>query len=899
METGFEMRASLAIKEPKLVEKWANEHLYKQMNEVRKGREYVLHDGPPYANGDIHCGHMLNRLLKDFVIRYKNMRGYKTPFVFGWDTHGLPIETAIAKTGVDRKKMKIEDFRDLCKNYALKQVAHQKEQIQRLGCLGDYSDPYLTLNPEYEARQIEVFAEMALQGIIYKGLKPVYWSPSSESALAEAEVEYQDIEAKTIYFYFDLESGNGILPDDAKALVWTTTPWTIPADQAIALNPRFDYGLYETEKGKFLFLVSLEEKIKEILDVETCSLIKKYKGQELEGIKAIHPLYPNKRSPFIVANYVTEDSGTGLVHIAPDFGTDDFIACLKYGIKPFQPIDERGYCHYEEGDPLNGLFYEESNDVVIDLLTKNGHLLKEIDIVHSYPHDWRTHKPVIYRATPQWFCSISPIKEKLLEEIKKVEWKPAWGYEKMVNMVKDRSDWCISRQRAWGVPIPIIYNEDDTPIIEKEVFDHIRDIIRKEGSNGYFVRSAKELLPEGYTNSHSPNGEFHKETDIMDVWFDSGSSWHGVLEERGLTYPADLYLEGNDQYRGWFNASLTLSTAYNGVSPFKKCLTHGWVMDENWQKMSKSKGNGIDPSKVANMFGADILRLWASSVNYASDVRISESIIATISDQYRKIRNTFRFLLGNLHDGNGKAYEVPEEVPELFPVDKWILGEFEELKENVLSYYEDFAFPSVNNALTSFMVELSSFYLDIQKDVFYCEGASSKRRKAAQYVAYTIAKELMLLFEPILPFTMDEAYSYLPMNDKKISPQLEEMPEVTHLYADCKADYEAFMKLRSAVLKALENERALGHIGSALEAHIEVSYPDEHLVSLLKEMGEEESSRLFGVSEASFKVGEEEIKVVHAEGESCARCRKIHSHMHHNAQGEALCDRCSEVLEGN
>jgi isoleucyl-tRNA synthetase len=560
-QSGFEMRGNLTQKEPVMLKKWQDEKIYEKMNENREGcEEYLLHDGPPYANGDIHCGHMLNRLLKDFTIRYKNMCGFKTPFVFGWDTHGLPIEVKVTKSGVNRKAMSVPDFRNLCKEYAYKQVDRQKAQIVRLGCLGDYDHPYLTLMPEFEAREIDVFAAMALKGLIYKGLKPVYWSPSSESALAEAEVEYQDVVAKTMYVTFDVADGKGLLPADAKIVIWTTTPWTIPADLALTVNPLFEYGLFQTNRGKLVFLLSLQEHLKQELSLTECTLLKSFKGQQMEYISVHHPLY-KRLSTVIVNSFVTEDSGTGVVHTAPDHGVDDFNACLKYGIKPFCPVDERGYMHLEETDPCNGKFYEEANDIVIEELKANGHLLKEVDITHSYPHDWRTHKPIIFRATPQWFCSIEPIREELLKKIHAIKWEPAWGEQKMVNMIKDRSDWCISRQRAWGVPLPIIYNEDGTPIVEKAVFDHIRGIIALEGSNAWFAKSEKELLPDGYTNAHSPHGNFRKETDIMDVWFDSGSSWNGVLRQRGLKYPADLYLEGNDQYRGWFNASLILSVA--------------------------------------------------------------------------------------------------------------------------------------------------------------------------------------------------------------------------------------------------------------------------------------------------------------------------------------------------
>jgi isoleucyl-tRNA synthetase len=895
--TAFEMRGNLTVKEPLLLAQWDQEKLYEKMNANRAGcEEFLLHDGPPYANGDIHCGHMLNRLLKDFVIRSKNMEGYKTPFVFGWDTHGLPIEVKVTKSGVNRKAMSVAAFRSLCHDYALKQVEHQKGQIHRLGCLGDYAHPYLTLLPEYEARQIDVFASMALKGLIYKGVKPVYWSPSSESALAEAEVEYQDVTAKTMYVAFDFADGLGVVPNSAKIIIWTTTPWTIPADLAVTLNPAFEYGLFRTEKGDFVFLCSLRDKLQSELGFKECALLKSFHGQDLEGASVHHPLYP-RLSKVICAAFVTEDSGTGCVHTAPDHGLDDFNACLKYGIKPFCPVDERGYMHLEKGDPCDGKFYEEANDIVIQELKDNGHLLKEVDIVHSYPHDWRTHKPVIFRATPQWFCSIEPIREQLLQEIHAIQWEPAWGEEKMVNMIKDRSDWCISRQRVWGVPLPIIYCEDDTPIVDAAVFKHIRDLIAKNGSNAWFELDEKALLPEGYANAHSPHGKFRKETDIMDVWFDSGSSWNGVLKERGLSYPADLYLEGNDQYRGWFNASLILSTAVNGVAPFKKVVTHGWVMDENWQKMSKSAGNGIDPSKVANQYGADILRLWAATVNYETDVRISESIIASVSETYRKIRNTFKFLLGNLQNGQNKPYVCPAKAPALAPIDEAILAELEEVRNGALTSYDAYDFASVASSLTNFLVELSSFYLDYAKDILYCEDVSSARREAVQYVFYQLARELCLFYNPILPFTMEEVYKNLPLPQRQESPQLEDFPKASHDYdPQVLANYESFLKLKDQVNKALEAKRAEGLIGSSSEARLFIAYNEEAVLAWLSQQDAREVSRLFGVSQCLVKPGEPKIEVTKAEGEVCARCRLAPGDVIATPEGP-LCARCRAVLK--
>lgn len=890
--SAFPMRAGLSEKEPKMVEAWRNGHLYEKMNENRVNAPvFMLHDGPPYANGDIHCGHALNRCLKDFIVRFKNMDGYKTPFIFGWDTHGLPIEIKVTKSGVNRKTTPTAEFRKICENYARTQVDHQKGQIERLGCLGDYDNPYLTLLPEFEARQIDVFATMALKGLIFKGVKPVYWSPSSESALAEAEVEYHDVGAKTMYVAMDVVDGKGIIPNGASFIIWTTTPWTIPANQAIAVNPKFEYGVFSTNKGTFVFLTSLKEKLSEELGFEDVTLLSSFHGQDIEGATYTHPLY-GRTSPIILAAYVTDDSGTGLVHIAPDHGVDDFNACLKYGIKPFCPVDEKGIMHLEEGDPCNGKFYEEANDLVVEELAENGHLLKEIDIVHSYPHDWRTKKPVIFRATPQWFCSIDPIREDLLKAIHEISWYPAWGETKMANMIKDRADWCISRQRVWGVPIPIIYNEDGSPIIEKEVFDHIRDLVREHGSNVWFEREAKDLLPEGYTNPASPNGNFRKETDIMDVWFDSGSSWNGTLVERGLKYPSDLYLEGADQYRGWFNSSLIVSMAVNGVPPFKSCVTHGWVMDEKWAKMSKSAGNGIDPNKLASMYGADILRLWAASVDYHSDVRLGESIIQTTTDNYRKIRNTFKFMLGNL-----EGYSSKEEVHYSL-VDTFVLARLEAVKNKALSCYNAYDFAGVVNSIVGFLSgDMSSFYLDYAKDILYCDSLSSPRRKAIQSVIARAASELCYLLNPILPFTMEEVHGYLPEQTHD-HVQLEDMPKTSNEFGKETLDlYADFLRLRDVALKALESGRAEGKYGVSSDAELGLVVASKPLLDALLGESEEMRRKLFMVAKLTIKEGKEDAAEAKASsGVTCPRCRQKVDALHaHNE--DSVCERCLHALE--
>lgn len=906
METNFEMRGNLNIKEPLLVKKWADEKVYNKMNEDQPLGEYMLHDGPPYANGAMHCGHMLNRILKDFVVRYKNMCGYKTPFVFGWDTHGLPIENMVTKSGVNRKTTPIFEFREKCKEYALSQVERQKSDIRRLGCLGDYDSPYLTLLPEFEAREIHVFSEMALKGLIYKGLKPVYWSPSSESALAEAEIEYYDVKAYTIYVSFDTVDGKNVVPNDTKFIIWTTTPWTLPANLAICAHPQFIYGLFKTDKGNFVFLSELKDTLIEKLGFTTCELVKEIKGSELEGILVKHPFY-DRTSVLILGDYVTAETGTGLVHIAPGHGEDDFNVCLKYGIKPYCPVDEHGKLTSDAGERLAGLFYEDANLEVLKILEENNCLLKEEDIVHSYPHDWRTHKPVIFRATPQWFCSIEPIRDQLIEEIKKVNWTPKWGETRMVNMIKDRADWCISRQRAWGVPIPIIYCEDNTPIIDKDVFDHIEKLIKENGSNIWYKLSEKELLPEGYTNSHSPNGIFRKEKDIMDVWFDSGSSWNGVLNERGLKYPADLYLEGSDQYRGWFNSSLILSLAVNEKAPYKNVVSHGFVMDEHWEKMSKSKGNGIDPLKIINIYGSDVCRLWASLVDYQQDARISESIVKTISEQYRKIRNTLRFLLGNLNNGSvNDSFKEEDKVDTFEKIDLYVLARLEEVKNKVIDNMDSFNFINAISEILKFVSDdLSSFYFEITKDILYCENKTSLRRRQVQTVLNEVLFTLMRLLNPILPFTMDEVNSNYPLRSKD-NVQYYRYPTKSNIYSkDLLDEYSLIKTLRNDVLKALEEKRALGEIKSSLLASVDLEIKDEKIKAIIDTYPHVEVERLFIVSKVVLKDNVEGFKgevsnslVSKHTGVRCDRCWNYKDEDEIITEGEVhLCPRCKKAME--
>lgn len=888
----FEMRANLAQKEPTYVKHWSEMDLYHKMLEKNDGREaFYLHDGPPYANGDMHAGHALNKILKDMIIRYKSLKGFYTPFTPGWDTHGLPIENAVVKNGVDRKTTPIVDFRKQCAKYAFKQVDRQRKQLLRLGVVGDYENPYITLTKEYEKGQIEIFADMALKGYIYKGLKPVNWSPSSESALAEAEIEYKDVTAKTIYVRFQVTEAKGPISVGDYFVIWTTTPWTLPANLAICLNPLFTYGVFKTDKGNLIFLKSKAEELKETLGLSECELIKEFKGSEVELSKCKHPYY-DKDSLIILGDYVSDDAGTGCVHIAPGHGLDDFKVCLKYGIKPYCPVDEHGYMTKDAGEELAGLFYEEANDKSIELLERNGALLKLIEITHSYPHDWRTGKPLIFRATPQWFCSLSAIKQNLLDEVEKVSYSPKWGKVRLHNMIEGREDWCISRQRAWGVPIPIIYAEDGTAILDKKVFDHIAELIGQYGSNVWYEREAKDLLPEGYTTEHSPNGLFTKEKDIMDVWFDSGSSFRSVDIAKGYPYPADLYLEGNDQYRGWYNSSLILAVATTGIAPYKSIVTHGMIVDGNGEKFSKSKGNGVDPNKICDTYGADILRLWVSTIDFQAESKLSEELIKIVSESYRKIRNTFKFMLANLFDDAEHVFD-PECEYELSELDKMILAKLNSLMETVDKEYASYDFIGVQSAIFNFMVnDLSAFYLDLAKDVLYCDAVDSLRRKGVQKVLYEMVRKLSIALSPILPFTMEEVNDHLHKGATPGSIALSDYPteKVDEVALN---EYKNLVAIRNKALKLLEVARSNGLFGQNPEASLTLSLEGEQL-ALANKLGEEELARILQVAKVTLGENEGATKFV---GERCERCWCYFDHLEEDSEGHHICERCAEVIK--
>lgn len=896
--TDFEMRGNLPSKEPIIQAKWEESNLYEQMLENRKGaKQFVFHDGPPYANGNIHNGHALNKILKDLVVRSRFMSGYNTPYIPGWDTHGLPIETAIQKLGTDRKSMSTFEFRKLCYAYALQQVEIQKEGIKKLGTLADFKHPYLTLQKEFEANQIEVFGKMALSGMIYKGLKPVYWSPSSESALAEAEIEYHDKKDATIFVAFNVTEGCGVLQGDERFVIWTTTPWTIPANLAICLNAEMEYAVVDTEKGKLIFLLKMVDELCDKFKLEKRVVLKTFKGSQLEGIKTKHPFY-DRESIVILGDHVTDDAGTGCVHTAPGHGVDDFIIGQKYGLEAFCPVDEKGCLTAEAGEFLEGLFVDDANKVVTKRLEELGALLSLEFITHSYPHDWRTKKPIIYRATTQWFASIEKIRPQLLKEIDRVSWKPAWGKQRMHNMIKDRGDWCISRQRVWGVPIPIFYGEDGTPIMDELVFQHIADLFREHGSNIWFEKEAKDLLPEGYTHLSSPHNEFKKETDIMDVWFDSGSSHTGVLKERGFDLPSDLYLEGSDQYRGWFNSSLIISVAVYGHAPYNQVVSHGFILDDKGDKMSKSMGNAIDPSKICNQYGADILRLWVASVDYQADVRISDDILKQVSESYRKVRNTFRFALGNLnHDDFTKKDLV--DIVTLPEVDSYMLAQLNKVITTCKNAYLDYDFSLVSNTLINFMTnEVSAYYLDFTKDILYIEKKEAPRRRQVQTVIYHLIHALVRLWAPILAHTSEEVWSYFTEDNHSV--HLQDFPE---LFAIERADeivkhFAMLLQIRSDVLKALEEARNNKIIGKSLEASIEIELPNDS-EALLEQIIQDDLAQWLIVSKAVVVKNSDfnqyevcKVKVEKCAGHLCPRCWNIVE----TVDEEGCCPRCHDVL---
>ncbi|MCD8519580.1 MAG: isoleucine--tRNA ligase [Erysipelotrichaceae bacterium] len=895
--TAFEMKANLNQKEPVFQERWEQAQLYEAMLKKREGYPpFVLHDGPPYANGNIHIGHALNKILKDTVVRSRFLAGYYVPFIPGWDTHGLPIETALAKQGVNRKSMSVAQFRVLCEEYALKQIDIQMKDMKRLGTVADYDRPYITLKPEFEAEQIRVFAKMALSGMIYKGLKPVYWSPSSETALAEAEIEYMDKKDMAIYVAFNVLDDHEVVKKDDRFVIWTTTPWTIPANLAISVNPTMTYARVQTSKGVLVVLHELVESLMKEFDLEEYTILSTFKGVEVEHVLTQHPLY-DRTSMVICGDHVSAEAGTGCVHTAPGHGNEDYIVGLKYGLTPYCPVDEQGRMMIEAGEWLVGQTTEEANKTVSVRLDEVGALLKHEWFTHSYPHDWRTKKPVIFRATTQWFASIDKISSKLLSEIEKTTFYPSWGQLRLHNIMKDRIDWCISRQHAWGVPIPILYTEDDTPILDEMVFEHVASLFEKHGSNIWFEKEASELLPAGYTHPSSPNNVFRKETDIMDVWFDSGSSHLGALKPRGLTTPVDLYLEGSDQYRGWFNSSLIVGVAAHDHAPYKAILTHGFVMDGQGKKMSKSLGNVVDPNKVTSTLGADILRLWVSSIDYTSDVRISDELLKQTAELYRKVRNTFRFMLGNL---SLEDFTIKNKVAldTLTEVDKYVLNQAIKLNELGKKAYLEYDFNTLISELFVFMNNtLSAYYLDFTKDILYIEKKNSLRRRQVQTTLHEIVDMLVRLLAPILVHTSEEVWDTLGLSDESVHlSEFKSLEPLSTTLSD--EEWETLFDIRSDVLKALEEAREAKVMGKSLQAHVTLQVNDEQKSLLTQAIGDEAkvaqwlivSQLSFGEATQSYDVCG--VTVALAQGDSCPRCWNVTPSVHE----DHLCDRCHSIL---
>lgn len=894
-KTDFPMRGNLPTREPEVQAKWNENDLYNARMSKNAGKaSFVLLDGPPYANGNIHMGHAMNKVLKDFIVRYKSMAGFESPYIPGWDTHGLPIEQALVnKKKVKRHDMSVADFRALCEEYAREQIANQMEQFKRLGVIGDWENPYMTLDKEFEAEQLLVFAKMAAEGLIYKGLKPIYWSPSSETALAEAEIEYHDKKSASIYVSFKVKETNGILKGDEEFVIWTTTPWTIPANLAIAVNAELEYSVIAAGGRKFVVAKDLVGKLAQELEWADYSEVATYKGNQLERVVATHPLY-DRDSLVILGEHVTLDAGTGLVHTAPGHGEDDFNVGKKYGLSILCPVDGKGKFTAAVNDPeLEGVYYEKANQLITQRLEASGALLKLSFMTHSYPHDWRTKKPIIFRTTNQWFASIDGLKEKMMSSIETVNWIPAWGETRLGNMVKDRNDWCISRQRVWGVPIPVFYAEDESPIIDPKVIHHVAELVREHGTNIWFEKEAKDLLPAGFTHPNSPNGIFTKETDIMDVWFDSGTVHHGVLKARGLQYPADLFLEGSDQYRGWFNSSLSTGVAMTSLAPYKAVLSHGFVLDGKGLKMSKSLGNVVDPLKLIKQYGADVVRMWVASVDYQSDVRISVDMIKQVSESYRKIRNTFRFLLGNLADFNPATDAI--DFNQMSEVDQLMMVKLNDMVKDVRTAYEEYRFDVVYKSMMNYMTNsLSSFYLDFTKDILYIEEKAGLVRRAVQTVLYEHAIKMTLLLTPILPHTTEEIYSHLP-GEKEASVYLADMPEIRAYKAmvmtELASKWQPVFEVREGLLKALEDAREAKIIGKSFEAHATITLSQADYDAL--HQVDANLRQIFILSGLELVVGNERsFDIKKAQGHTCARCWQIVDEVNE----DAICQRCDSVI---
>ncbi len=904
-KTDFPMRAGLPAREPKMLENWNKMDLYHELLKKNEGKPlFSLHDGPPFSNGGLHMGHALNKSIKDFIVRSAAMRGYYTPYIPGWDNHGMPIESAIIKKNkLNRKKMSVPEFRSACHEFAQHYVDVQREGFRRMGVIGDWEHPYLTMDPGFEAEEVKVFGEMYKKGVIYKGLKPVYWCPHDETALAEAEIEYQDDPVTTVYVKFPLADDQGKLSayDKSKVsfMIWTTTIWTLPGNLAIALHPRDSYALVELENGEVCILAeALVEKVMKVGGAENYRVLETYPGSFFENMLAKHP-FLDKTSRLVLAEYVTMDSGTGCVHTAPGFGADDYQTCKRYNMEMVVPVDDRGR-HTDYAGKYAGMTTDESNPVILADMKESGALFASEDIVHSYPHCWRCKHPIIFRATPQWFCSVDAFKDAAVAATDDVRWLPAWGKERMISMIQERSDWCISRQRRWGLPIPVFYCQDcGKPVCDDATIAAVSALFAAEGSNAWYEKGVEEILPAGYRCPHCGGTHFTKEEDTLDGWFDSGSTHYASMKKDQGFWPANVYMEGLDQYRGWFQSSLlTAVGALDQGAPFRECVTHGWTVDGEGKAMHKSLGNGVDPADIFKKYGADMIRLWAGSADYHADVRCSDNIFKQLSQSYLKFRNTARYCLGNLDGFDADRLVSPAEMLEL---DRWAVTKLNGLIERCESAYQNYEFHVVSHALNDCcVVELSSFYLDIIKDRLYCEEKNGVERRSAQTALYLILDTMTKIFAPILAFTCDEIWQAMPhrAGDDGRNVVLNEMNKPFTEYAldgAAMERWERMIQVRNAVNGALEEARAEKKLGKSLEAAVELTVPAED--AFLAGMDGETLADLLIVSKADVKVGGElSVQVRNAQGEKCERCWKVLSSVGADSEHPTLCKRCAAVV---
>ena len=904
-KTDFPMRAGLPKREPDMLQRWNDMDLYNELLKKNEGKPlFSLHDGPPFSNGGLHMGHALNKSIKDFITRSYAMRGYYTPYIPGWDNHGMPIESAIIKEQkLNRKQMSVAQFRSACHDYAQKYIDIQMEGFKRMGVLGDWEHPYKTMDPGFEAEEVKVFGAMYQKGYIYKGLKPVYWCPHDETALAEAEIEYQDDPCTTVYVKFPVKDDLGKLSqygDVSKMffLIWTTTIWTLPGNLAIAVHPRESYVLVKAPNGEMYILAeALCAKVMKIGGFESYEIVKQFKGSDFEYMLAQHPFLP-KTSQLCCAEYVTMDSGTGCVHTAPGFGADDYETCKRYKIDMVVPVDDQGR-HTDYAGKYAGMKTEESNPVILADMKESGMLFASEDIVHSYPHCWRCKKPIIFRATPQWFCSVDSFKDEACAACDDVRWVPGWGIDRMKSMIRERADWCISRQRRWGLPIPVFYCADcGKPICTPETIEAVSKLFAGKGSNAWYELEAADILPRDFACPHcGSKGGFTKEEDTLDGWFDSGSTHFASMKKDQGFWPATVYMEGLDQYRGWFQSSLLTAVGALGKgAPFKECITHGWTVDGEGKAMHKSLGNGMDPYEIMDKYGADLLRLWAASADYHADMRCSDAIFKQLSQNYLKFRNTARYCLGNLDGFDPNALVAAGDMLEL---DRWAVTKLNELTQKCFRAYDDYEFNAVTHAINDFcVVELSSFYLDIIKDRLYCEGKDSLERRSAQTALWLILDTITKLFAPILAFTCDEIWQAMPHREGEDvrNVVLNEMNQPFADYAldgDTMAAWAGLIDVRDQVNAALEAARNEKKIGKSLEA--KVTIPAGKL-SGARQVSMDELADLLIVSQVEVSDSVTEVQVAAAQGEKCQRCWKHHIKVGSDTEHPALCPRCAKVI---